>query len=241
MSHEERTRDQLVEEIASLQKMLEDQAAEFLYAFASWAHKARLPLSIIKGYADVLVNDKLGRLTDEQRQAMAVIERCCRSAQANWDEPLTYLHLRYGPKGEKWEAVALSDAVTEALNNLQKSARVDAVRIVLPNDLPPVKSCGRLATAIANLIAPDDYVQDLKPSLQASLIEGPAVLVQVHTKLKRKLRQKQLTPEALDPGTPLAVAALIIQRHGSQLQVRSSEGGTEFRFVLPVWDADASR
>ncbi len=58
-----------------------------------WRHDGIHPLTFVHGYADLLLKGVLGSLTEEQCDALAAIDRCCRESIEKWHEFGDYFQL----------------------------------------------------------------------------------------------------------------------------------------------------
>lgn len=217
--------------------MAEIDSEQLLEWFAAWKNDGISQLTTIKGYSDILLRGLVGDLSDKQREFIEIIARSCEHAVDYWNFPSDYLQLRYSRYARPDLQESDLKKIFEEI--LSQSGRAQNVKLELPAELPTIKSSYTLRSALSVLLHPS-FEFDLKHqgntetcTVQITRSGQTELSVRIfHNLLIINHRSPQLL---LYPGKPLAVADLIIQQHGSQLEIIPSDSGTEFRFTLPIW------
>lgn len=220
------------------------------------AHELRGPITVIKGYLDVLRQELT--LTDDQ---LAFFERLDVSA----DRLTTYInnilnvsrydrrHLQVHLKEE-----TLSKIYGSVGDDLDLRARTHhrMLNVNFPEDLPTVAADrGSLSEVIVNLV--DNAIKyssegglvviSAKPienfvevSVQDNGIGIPgALLSHIFDKFYRSHRSRENT---VGTGLGLYITKAIIESHGGTISVRSDEGhGTVFAFTIPTYASVADK
>jgi hypothetical protein len=202
----------------------------WLELFWEWRHDGLEELSYIKQYSELLLTGGFGELSKEQCKAVKVISKVCSREIRNWYHRTIYTEIRYSPEKITWEAIDLSKCVKDVEDSLRQECGVDSIEVVVPDDLPYVKSNRYLTVAIFNLISParyiDSYLKDYPPTINVSLGEEDTVIVMVHN------GQRSISPS----GFEIDLAKLIIEQHGSPVEVNySADKGIDYQFTLSVW------
>ncbi len=220
------------------------------------AHELRGPITVIKGYLDVLRQEL--ELTDDQ---LAFFERLDVSA----DRLTTYInnilnvsrydrrHLQIHLKEE-----TLSKIYSSVGDDLDLRARTHhrMLNVSFPEDLPTIAADrGSLSEVIVNLV--DNAIKyssegglvviSAKPiesfvevSIQDNGIGIPgALLSNIFDKFYRSHRSRENT---VGTGLGLYITKAIVESHGGTISVRSDEGhGTTFAFTVPIYASVADK
>jgi two-component system, OmpR family, phosphate regulon sensor histidine kinase PhoR len=229
-------------------KQLESTRRDFV---ANVSHELRTPLSMIKGYAETLLN---GAKDDP-----AVATRFLQTIEKHADR-LTYLiedlltvsRLESGQIVMNIQTVELHQAVDEVLADLRLRAQEDQVTLLneVPSVLQVQADADRLQQVLFNLV--DNALKyGLHPgciTIQAHPTENWRVEVSVHDDgpgippeaLHRVFERfyrvdKGRSREQGGTGLGLAIVKHIIQFHGGEVWAESQPGqGTTFFFTLPL-------
>ena len=222
------------------------------------AHELRGPITVIKGYLDVLSRELEGTLTEDQK---AFFERLDVSA----DRLTTYInnilnvsrydrkHLSLHLKEEKLETIieSVSDDLALRAKTLHRM-----LNISIPEGIPTIAADrGSLSEVIVNLVdnaikysneggliiltaaAKNDMVEI---SVQDNGIGIPSSLVShLFEKFYRSHRSREST---VGTGLGLYIAKAIIDSHGGSISVRSEETkGSTFSFTVPIYATVADK
>lgn len=241
----ERTQDYLPEE----------EDLEFI-AFA--AHELRGPITVIRGYLDVL-NDELDETLDtDQKELMKrlVVSANRLSSYVNnilnasrYDRRHLKIYLRE-------DSIAnIYDTISDDMN-LRASSQNRLLSVSLPDDLPTIAADrASISEVLSNLI--DNAV---KYSYEGGAVnvtakrEGDFVDVSIEdhgigmpshvvSNLFHKFYRSHRSRETVaGTGIGLYICKAIVESHGGKIEVRSTEGrGSTFTFSLPVYSTVAEK
>ena len=222
------------------------------------AHELRGPITVIKGYLDVLRTELSTKLNNDQK---AFFERLDVSA----DRLSMYInnilnvsrydrrHLQLRLKEEK--LTRIYDTIRDDLD-LRARTQHRILNVSIPDDLPTVAADrSSLSEVLTNLV--DNAIkysnegglilvsakvvgENIEVSVKDSGIGIPASLVsQVFDKFYRSHRSRENT---VGTGLGLYISKAIIESHGGTIGVQSEEGrGSIFSFTVPIYSTIADR
>ncbi|MHB1005536.1 MAG: ATP-binding protein [Chloroflexota bacterium] len=223
------------------------------------SHDLRTPLASIVASAGSLRQPDVGWSEEERREIAATIEEQALRLNRIVGNLLDLSRLQAGslvPERGWYDLGALLDDVVGRLKPL---AADHAVRVVTPDDLPPVlMDYVEIDQVLSNLLENAIKYSPAGSEIEVSArLGGGEVLVEVAD------RGPGLTPGALanafepfyraehpDPGGPrpkgtglgLAVARGLVEAHGGRIWAANREGGgARFAFALPLAEAKAAR
>jgi K+-sensing histidine kinase KdpD len=224
-------------------------SAEILKLFSQWRLEAISPLTMIVGYATMLLTAQNENLTEQQKQSIAVIRQAGLKSYSSWRNPSEYLELIVDSENRnwKWEPVRLLDVCERILSTTALFINKSKVRLNISESLPPVRAdLNWLSRAILNMLEPSvgyHYNEVFESSVSAEETDA-TIAVKIATGLELSMDPQFGNLEYISiPGNSLSVASMIIERHGSRLGFRRlpsphqtyQSQGTEFEFVLPTW------
>ena len=217
------------------------------FAFVA-AHDLQEPLRNVVTYSQIIERDLGSRLTDGERQALAILVEGARRMRMLVGDLLAYS--RVSSRGERFQALDASAAVQLALANLKEAVDESEARICV-GDLPKVSGDQtQVALLFQNLIGNAIKYRrsgtrpqiDIRAERQGghwlfSVADDgigidPRYAEQVFVIFKR-LHTAERYPGT---GLGLALCRRIVERHGGRIWMESpGEGqGTTIRFTLPV-------
>jgi two-component system phosphate regulon sensor histidine kinase PhoR len=228
-------------------KRLERTREEFV---ANVSHELRTPLSLIKGYAETLLDGAKDN-PEVATKFLETIDRNARRLDLLIQDLLTISALESGRVTLNFQPVALHNLTEEILADFK--SRAEARKVQLVNDMPDLTAradADRLEQVIGNLLdnavkygresgtvtvggrAGDDgrvevFVQDDGPGIPAEALER--VFERFYRVDKARSREQGGT------GLGLAIVKHIVQGHGGKVWAESEPGkGTKFFFTLPA-------
>lgn len=222
------------------------------------AHELRGPITVIRGYLDLLDEELKPALADDQQ---VLLDRLQVSAEqlsgyinnilnvSRYDRNLLSLHLHEEP---------LIDIIKDLVPDLALRAKTKRRRLSfhLPPDLPTVAADrSSLSEVLSNLIdnaikysreegeivvraaAKGNFVE---VTVQDSGVGIPgAVIGSLFTKFYRSHRSRQ---QVSGTGLGLYICKAIVESHGGSIWVRSKEGqGSTFGFTVPIYSTVADK
>jgi len=222
------------------------------------AHELRGPITVIRGYLDVLNNELQPHLQDDQ---VELFKRLSVSATrlsgyvsnilnvSRYDRRHLRLHLHEENLSDVYASVADDLALRASTQNRLLS-------VIIPDNLPTVAADrNSLTEVIANLV--DNAIKYSNEGGTVEIIaqqDGNSVTFSVtdhgigipssvvghlFSKFYRSHRSKQ---NVSGTGLGLYISKAIIESHGGTIGVSSSEGhGSTFRFSLPIYSTVADK
>jgi signal transduction histidine kinase len=233
---------------------LSEMKEEFL---ALTTHDLRSPLTVISGVISFFTSGRLGDLSPEQKNMVAMMERNTQSLIELVNDLLDASKLESGTMRLDLAAVELQGLVGELCETMHPLAREKEIALEesLSRDLPPLRADrAKLRRVLVNLIS-----NALKFTPKGGRVEvsaeraGDAVRVSVTDtgvgipqedlqRLFDKFEQARSRATRSEKGTGLGlyITRQLVELHGGEISVRSEVGsGSTFSFTVPVADGDA--
>lgn len=232
-------------------KAVDRMKTEFLSVVS---HELRTPITPIKGYASMLISETLGKLSDEQKSAVTVIQKEGDHLLNLIDSILDVSRLSYGRPLELEKQPVLIRTLAEELNDvLQPEAKMRDIDISvgLPPDFPtimgdPVKLRRLLANLLGNSLkfTPKGGHIKIAGSADQDMVEvsviddGIGLAKESLEKIFERFYQvdSSYTRAAGGIGLGLAIAKEIVETHGGRILAESGGlgKGTKISFTLPI-------
>ncbi len=222
------------------------------------AHELRGPITVIRGYLDVLLSELAPVLQDDQRELMDRLDVSANRLSgyinnilnvAKYDRSHLKLHL---------QEERLSDIYTIVADDLQLRAHTQnrGLVVAIPPDLPTIAADrNSLTEVIANLI--DNAIKYSHEGGQISVsavVDGrfvrcsvrdqgigipTSVMSGLFTKFYRSHRSRS---SVAGTGLGLYISKAIVSSHGGQISVSSKENeGSTFSFTIPIYATVADK
>ena len=226
---------------------------EFL---AMITHELKTPLVPIRGYADLLLSEHLGKLTTKQKERLAIIKSSAGSLLDIISDLLDAQKLELGQLRMKKESHSINDTVTKAVEAFQPQADENEITITTsgPN-VVMMHDSERIGQVLTNLIKnsliavqskvgtivikTEDLPSDVRVSVEDN---GIGIPTDKQKDLFKKFYQVDatLTRERGGSGLGLSICKGIVEGHGGKIEVQSTPNvGTTFSFTLPKEIASA--
>lgn len=233
----------------------EDDQLDFI-AFA--AHELRGPVTVIRGYLDVLLQELDGNLSNDHRQ---LFDRLAVSTNRLSGYIANILNAsRYDQRHMRIQLVELSVGSVYGLikDDMELRAAIQnrQLAVDIPNNLPTVAAdASTLSEVLSNLIdnalkySHDEGVVTVSASasdqfVQIDIIDQgigmpPNVVANLFHKFYRSHRSRETVSGS---GIGLYISKAIIESCGGTVDVRSKEGvGTTISFTLPTYQSVADK
>lgn len=243
----ERTRE--LEEAMEKLSQLNQAKSNFV---ANISHELRTPLTHLKGYIDLLIQQDLGPLSHEQDDALQVMQRASNRLEQLIEDLIRFSMSERGDITLHPQEFDITSACRTAIKSLEEKANTQQIDIkfscpenfllvyadmekiswvlhhLIDNSIKFTSQGGQVTLAVeqdgmyarislsdTGIGIPDDKIESIfEPFLQ---VDGST------------------TRKFGGVGLGLALAAKIIESHGSTIQVVSSLGkGSRFNFMLPL-------
>lgn len=224
---------------------------EFL---AMITHELKTPLVPIQGYADILLNEHLGKLTDKQKERISIIKSSSETLLSIISDLLDVQKLDLGQLRMTKQKSDIKNTITKAIETLQPEADPKNIEItsntesVIINHDPE-----RIGQVITNLIKNsiiaiepnpgkiDVTLQDHPNEIEISVKDnGVGIPEEKQKDLFKKFYQvdASLTREKGGSGLGLAICKGIIDNHLGKIRVQSIPNqGATFSFTIPKEEA----
>jgi signal transduction histidine kinase len=220
---------------------------EFL---AMITHELKTPLVPIQGYADILLNEHLGKLTDKQKDRLSIIKSSSETLLSMISDLLDAQKLELGQLKMKKENANIKDTIDKVIDVLKPEMTQDNIEISSNAvDLTTNYDPDRISQVITNLIKNslnavqpnsgkiDIIVENLPTEVKISVKDnGIGIPKEKQKELFKKFYQVDatLTREKGGSGLGLAICKGIIDSHKGQFSVHSIPNqGATFSFTIP--------
>ena len=221
------------------------------------SHELRTPMTSLKGYAELLLSDVVGPLTDTQRQFLTIIRNNVERLIELVNDLLDISRIETGRLELKPMPVQLSAYVNVVVETLRVRGdeKQHVIEIAVPDTLPLVRAdANRLTQILTNLmgnaiaytppggrIRVSAHADDLFAVIQVSdsgIGIAPADQQRIFERFYRV--DHPMVRQAIGTGLGLPIVRSLVEMHGGRVWLHSEVGhGTTFFFTLPVWEAEA--
>jgi len=227
--------------------LLDQRKDEFIQ---NLTHELRNPLTFLKGFADLMLEEGLGPVTDEQRETLEAIVRRTDDLIALVTDTLELL--REDLERIEWEVVDLANVLTVCLLSARVVAREEHLDLSwdLPPDLPPVAgSPRRLRQVFDNLLVnaikftppgraitvrAETHGRDIVVCVSDEGIGIPKDQLERIFERFHQAREEDRGKRG-GAGLGLAISRRIVEAHGGRIWAESEEGkGSTFCVALPI-------
>jgi signal transduction histidine kinase len=252
----------LYEEVHALSRELEERVQEQTLELRDFVsavyHEMRSPIAAIRGYSELLLDEKTGSLTEKQSQFLGSLQRSNRRVMGLVDDLADISQIDDGRLALHLEPLDLEGLVEETVAALASTIeemghRVD---VSLSSDMPTVMGDPqRVAQILTNLVGNACRYTPAggRITIASSLVNGMAELTVMDTGIGiRKEEQHRiferfyrsddpLVQEQPGTGLGLAITRSLVELHGGHLWVKSEPGhGSTFGFTLPLMQNGSS-
>jgi PAS domain S-box-containing protein len=214
------------------------------------SHELRTPLTSIVGYVELLLERESGALSEDQERYLQVVARNARRLQRLVGDLLFIARYHAGKFEIDRTPIDIGELGRECVVAALPSAEAGGVELVCTAKTPVVMSGDqmRIAQLLDNLVSnalkftPRDGRVELRVSEERGTIvievadtgAGIAAEQQEHL-FERFFRTPEATKQAIQgTGLGLAISRAIVEAHGGEIGVESTENvGTTFRVTFP--------
>jgi signal transduction histidine kinase len=219
---------------------------------AALSHELRTPLNAILGFAQVLLSEVDGPLTDDARENLEVVRASGEHLRALIDDILDLSALESGELRLNRQYVDIHAIAEEVVREAQGTAGSKPIQVVLHGK--PASAYAdprRVRQVLTNLVGnavkftaqgrvvvqvdpKEDYVGILVSDT------GPGIAREEQASIFEEYRQSgELSAQRTGSGLGLAIARRLVQMHGGSIGLESSMGsGSRFAIVLPSQPPD---
>lgn len=228
---------------------LSEMKEEFL---ALTTHDLRSPLAVISGVISFFTSGRLGELSPEQKNMVAMMERNAQSLIELVNDLLDASKLESGSMRLDPTSIDLRGLINELHETMEPLARVNNITLKeeLPHDLPPVEADrAKLRRIIVNLLSnaikftPQGgtvtvEAEQVDNRLRVSISDtGVGIVKEDVARLFNKYEQARSRATRGEKGTGLGlyITKRLVELHGGEIHALSEPGkGSTFTFTLPI-------
>ncbi len=214
------------------------------------SHELRTPLTSIKGYSSLLVNDKIGCLTKEQKECIRIIDEESDKLKTVIDDVLNLSRLVSGKDPLALEKIDIIKIISEVIDSNKKHIEEKEILVnfnyeeVIDLNIDPEK----IKQALSHLISNAIKFNKKGGRINIKILNNP-YFVQVSVKdtgigIEKSSIEKifeefyqledHLTRVGMGTGVGLSIAKEIINLHKGDIWVKSTPGkSSTFYFTLP--------
>jgi signal transduction histidine kinase len=216
------------------------------------SHELKIPMTSIKGYAQLLQMGAGGQISEEQRSFLDVISGNVDRMDTLVRDLLDVSRIETGRIKLELQSVNLAAIVDEVVRLLRQEfeARQHTLAVDVPADLPPVRADRtRLAQVLANLLGnaykytPAGGFVNVHAEIQDGLVlcsvadTGIGISAQDQKKLFQKFfrADDKFVREVGGTGLGLSIARSLVELQGGEMWAESKLGqGSVFSFTVPI-------
>jgi signal transduction histidine kinase len=228
---------------------LSEMKEEFL---ALTTHDLRSPLTVISGVISFFTSGRLGELSPEQKNMVAMMERNTQSLIELVNDLLDASKLESGTMRLEMASIDVRGVVDELRESMEPMAKEKGIEMVehLPADLPPVEADrAKLRRILLNLLSNalkftqkggrvEVRVEQQDGQVLISVSDtGVGIAPEDVARLFDKYEQARSRATRGEKGTGLGlyITRQLVELHGGKIKVNSEVGkGSTFSFTLPV-------
>ncbi len=220
---------------------------EFL---AMITHELKTPLVPIQGYADLLLNEHLGKINPKQKERLVIIKDSATSLLGIVSDLLDAQKLELGELAINKESLSIKPTIERSIESLKTEFDENEIKIELSiSDVVVFHDPDRIDQVLTNLlkncitaVKPKTGIikisaEDSPSEIKISVIDnGIGIPAEKQADLFKKFYQVDttLTRERGGSGLGLAICKGIIENHGGKIWAESTPNvGSTFSFTIP--------
>lgn len=241
------TMSETIKEKEEQTKKTEIAKDEFL---AMITHELKTPLVPIQGYADILLSEHLGKLTDKQKERINIIKTSSETLLSLISDLLDAQKLELGQLKMRKEYVNIGDTISDAIKGFMPHAQKSEIEIIshiqnvsIEHDPERIKQVlTNLIKNSLNAVEPkkgriEIFMKNLPQVIEISVKDnGVGIPTNKQVDLFKKFYQvdASLTREKGGSGLGLAICKGIMENHGGKISATSiPKQETVFTITLP--------
>ncbi len=225
-------------------KALDQLKDEFLSMIA---HELKTPLTPMSSFLQLIESEKLGEVTDKQRDALKIIFQEIGRMRGTIDKILEISRIESGKMKLELENLQLTDLIQNTIEKMRPIA--DQKGIALNQEvieLPLIRADGEWLRVVLNNLVENGikFTPEGRPITVRAKLQEDAVLVEVidtgigiapENIPKLFTKFSQIDYSVPGAGLGLSICKMIVEAHGGKIGVKSRLGkGSTFFFKLPV-------
>jgi signal transduction histidine kinase len=223
------------------------------------SHELRTPLSVVVGFVYLLLNQVIGKLSDEQQRVLETVYRNSEELLELIDNVLWMTSLNAGEAGATIEKFDAQDVVTETLKRYEKPVREKGLRLnvqMAEASLPMVSDRAKIERVLQNVVnnavkftSEGEITVRVQPSADRKSVDfeiidtGTGIDENKIDSIFEPFHQADNSPQRAYSGLGLGltVARRMVELIGGKLEVSSKPGvGTRVTMSFPSRLIDAA-
>jgi signal transduction histidine kinase len=245
-------------QVQGMNRQLEEASRHKSQFLANMSHELRTPLNAVLGYAELMLDNVYGAISEKMRDVLQRIESNGRHLLGLINDVLDLSKIEAGQLTLALADYSLANVVHTVFSAVEPlaSEKHIALKIDVAPDLPVGRGDERrLTQVLLNLVGNAIKFTDAgEVSLAASAADGsfhvavrdtgPGISAADQAKLFRDFQQgdNAITRKKGGTGLGLAISKRIVELHGGRIWLQSSPGrGSTFAFTIPVVVQDRPR
>jgi len=241
--------------VLSLRDVTEKRRSEMLQRtfLALISHKLRTPLTSLLGYSQLIKAGSLGKLNEQQMQAVIAVDKSSNQLKTIFDRLTSFIKLDEKPRSEQVASIDLAKNLTEHLDRLPAlyPDKKFNIKRELPTKIPQVKVSEEMFDLIFSNLADnavkfndkEEVVITVSGKEQGKMFElsfsdnGKGIPSEEFAKIFDKFYQVEanFTGQTEGLGLGLTLVKKLVEEAGGKIVVQSNLGkGTTFSFTLPI-------
>lgn len=256
--HEDvKSRSEEVERLNAELRTLVRMKSELL---ANVSHELQTPLVAIRGYTEMILKERLGRITEEQKKGLTLSLRNVDRLISLIDDLLAFARADREEEGVRPKDFPLKPLIDEAIALFEERLRAERIEVsatIEPGDLAVRADRDKILQVFVNLLSNASKFNREGGEIRVEARRGRPRFVEVLVRdtgvgipeedleriFDRFYRSEAEASEARDgTGIGLAIVRRILRLHGCAIHATSRKGeGTTFTFTLPLAEETASR
>jgi signal transduction histidine kinase len=228
---------------------------------ANVSHELRSPLVTILGYTDLLLGERLGPITDKQRQCLQIARSSGKRLRAFIEELLDFSRFELTRDSMTFQPFPMKEAIAQAVASLAPrflERRINVRRKIARQTPPVLGDRDRVIQVLTNLLTNAEkhcrdggrivVVAEPQPGFLLVSVEdnGTGIAPEHLEKIFDRLYQVGDVKDARAAreaglGLGLNIVKSIVEAHGGEVGVQSTIGkGSTFTFTLPLADVKSA-
>ncbi len=215
------------------------------------AHDLRNPITSIKGFSELLLNEDIGALTEEQKEFITIIYDTCHDMLTLLNDLLDISVIESGKLELRLKAGPLKQLIEERIriNEIIAGKKGIMIHARLSEVPEAIFDSDRIGQAVDNLVS--NAIKFSSPGSKIIVIldrkgnaakvsiqdEGPGISSEDQSRLFGEFQKlgNQPTGGEKSTGLGLAIVKKIIEAHGGSVGIESQIGkGSTFSFTIPL-------
>lgn len=215
------------------------------------AHDLRNPITSIKGFSELLLNEDTGPLTEDQKEFITIIHDACHDMLTLLNDLLDISVIESGKLELRLKAGPLKQLIKERIriNEIIAGKKGIMIHTRLSEVTGAIFDSDRIGQAVDNLVS--NAIKFSSPGTKINVIldrkgnaakvsiqdEGPGISPEDQSRMFGEFQKlgNQPTGGEKSTGLGLAIVKKIIEAHGGSVGIESQIGkGSTFSFTIPL-------